>query len=62
MTFKDLRTNKGFTQESLARKLGVTARTVSRWERGESKPDLKHFLGLKKMFGSEIEKIQGQSA
>ena len=32
---KAKRTELGYTQEELARKLGVAANTVARWERGE---------------------------
>ena len=33
---KDLRKEKGITQEQLAEKLGVSGRTISRWETGVS--------------------------
>jgi putative transcriptional regulator len=35
---KYLRKTKGWTQEELARKLGVTLNTVQRWEMGKTKP------------------------
>ena len=37
---KYLRNEKGITQEQLAEKLGVSGRTVSRWETGNNLPDL----------------------
>jgi transcriptional regulator with XRE-family HTH domain len=35
---KSLRKTKGWTQETLARHLGVTLNTVQRWEMGKTKP------------------------
>ena len=37
---KELRKEKGLTQEQLAEKLLVSGRTVSRWETGLNMPDL----------------------
>ena len=34
--FKELRNEKGWTQEQLAEKLNVSGRTISRWETGVS--------------------------
>ena len=35
---KKLREELGMSQEDLARKIGTSARTISRWETGESVP------------------------
>ncbi len=38
MDIKELRGRLGMTQEQLAREVGVSFKTVNRWERGKSKP------------------------
>ena len=38
MNVKELREKLGMTQEQLAREVGVSFKTVNRWERGKSKP------------------------
>ena len=43
---KDFRLVKGVTQETLAQELGVTAQAVSRWERGNSLPDISLVKGI----------------
>ena len=37
---RELRREQGITQEQFAEKLGVSARTVSRWETGSNMPDI----------------------
>ena len=37
---RELRREQGITQEQFAEKLGVSARTVSRWETGNNMPDI----------------------
>lgn len=37
---KKIRTDKGYTQETLAEKLNVVRQTVSKWEKGLSLPDV----------------------
>ncbi|MDO4376175.1 MAG: helix-turn-helix transcriptional regulator [bacterium] len=50
MELKDIifqkRKEKGMTQEELAEKLNVARQTISKWETGETVPDVK---GLKKL-------------
>lgn len=39
-TLSKIRTDKGITQEQMARKLYVTRQAVSRWENGETQPSV----------------------
>jgi len=51
MDIKGLREKLGMTQEQLAREVGVSFKTVNRWERGKSKPSpmaSKILVGLQK--------------
>ena len=42
----EARKEKGFTQAELARRLGVTAQAVSKWERGNAYPDMELLDGI----------------
>ena len=52
-----LRKEKGLTQEKLGEKLGVTNKTVSRWENGNYMPDIEMLSLLSKEFGVSINEI-----
>jgi len=51
---KELRTNKGLTQEELAKGLRVATNTVSRWETESNKPDLEDLENISRYFGQSI--------
>ena len=52
-----LRTEKGLTQEQLGEKLGVTNKTISRWENGNYMPDVEMLSLLSKEFGVTINEL-----
>ena len=54
---KELRKEKGITQEQLAEKLGVSRRTVSRWETGSNMPDLDLLIELADYYNTDIREI-----
>lgn len=52
-----LRKEAELTQESLGEKLGVTNKTVSRWENGNYMPDIEMFQILAETFGVGINEL-----
>lgn len=54
---KQLRREKGWTQEQLAERMLVSARTVSRWETGSNMPDLSTLTTLADLYKTDIREI-----
>ena len=54
---KELRKEKGITQEQVAEKLNVSARTVSRWETGRNMPDISLLVEIAELFDVTIPEI-----
>lgn len=53
----ELRREKGLTQEQLGEKLGVTNKTVSRWENGNYMPDLSMLQTLAETLGVSVSEL-----
>ena len=54
---KQLRKEKGITQEQLAERFYVSGRTVSRWETGSNLPDLSILVELADYYNVDIREI-----
>ena len=54
---KELRKEKGFTQEQLGEKLGVSNKTVSRWENGNYMPPVECLEMLSDLYGISMNEI-----
>ncbi len=54
---KELRKEKGITQEQFAEVLGVSGRTVSRWETGNNMPDISLLINIAEYFDVSIPDI-----
>ena len=53
----ELRREKGYTQEELGKKLGVSNKTVSRWENGNYMPDIETLRLLGREFSVSMEEL-----
>ncbi|MBR3963210.1 MAG: helix-turn-helix transcriptional regulator [Oscillospiraceae bacterium] len=53
----ELRRGKGYTQEELGKKLGVSNKTVSRWENGNYMPDIETLRLLGRKFSVSMEEL-----
>lgn len=52
-----LRREKGLTQEILGKRLGVTNKTVSRWETGSYMPDIELLIPLGEALGISVNEL-----
>ena len=53
----NLRKKSGLSQEELAEKVGVARQTISKWELGETSPDLKQAKELSKIFKVSLDEL-----
>lgn len=61
-TIARLRVQKGFTQASLAQRIGVTHQAVSQWECGDTMPDIATLPKLAAMLGVTLDSLFGIAA
>lgn len=54
---KELRKEKGLTQEQLAEQFDVSRRTVSRWETGSNLPNLDILIEMADYYGIELREL-----
>ncbi len=54
-----LRKQRGWSQEELGSQIGVTRQTVSKWEVGQSTPELEKLVELSRLFGMSIDQLVG---
>ncbi len=58
-TIRRLRLEQGLTQEALAQALGVSSQAVSKWENGQTMPDITLLLSLSKELNIGINELLG---
>lgn len=54
---KELRKEKGLTQEQLAEQFSVSSRTISRWENGNNMPDLDILIEISDYYEVDLREI-----
>ena len=54
---KNLRTEKGLTQQELAKKLNCTNKAISRWETGSGSPDIDFLVPLAEILGVTVNEL-----
>lgn len=59
---KNLRKQKGYTQETLAQELNIVRQTVSKWEKGYSVPDAVMLEKLAELFEVSVGELLGDTA
>lgn len=61
MTFDEklmsLRKSRGWSQEELGDKLGVTRQTVSKWELGATTPEMEKLAQMSELFGITVDEL-----
>ena len=57
-----LRKALGFSQEQLAEQVGVSRQSISKWETGQSVPELDKLVILSQVFGVSTDELLGKCA
>lgn len=53
----NLRKQKGLSQEELANRLNVSRQTVSKWEVGDSTPDMEKLIAISDLFEISLDEL-----
>ena len=61
MTFaeklKDLRKQKGISQEQLAEKIYVSRQAITKWESGNGLPDIENLIAISSLFNESLDSL-----
>ena len=53
----NLRKQKGLSQEEIANRLNVSRQTISKWEVGDSTPDMEKLIAISDMFQISLDEL-----
>lgn len=54
---KFFRKKKGYTQEQIAERIGVSRQAVAKWERGDALPDIENIVALADLFEVTVDSL-----
>lgn len=57
---REYRKQQKWTQEELAKRLGVERSAVAKWESGKSQPQAARLVALAEIFGCTVDEILGR--
>ena len=58
---RNLRKQKGLSQEELSIKLNVVRQTISKWEQGLSVPDVEMLISISEIFDTPVSTLLGET-
>ena len=60
MRIKDLRTKNGWSQEYVARQIGVSLTAYNNWETGKTHPRYNYLVKLAELYSVSVDYIMGR--
>ena len=57
---REYRKQRKWTQDELAKRLGVERSAVAKWESGKSQPQAARLVALAEVFGCSVDEILGR--
>lgn len=54
---KDLRKQKGISQEQLAEKIYVSRQAITKWESGNGLPDIENLIAISSLFNESLDSL-----
>ncbi|MCM1399521.1 MAG: helix-turn-helix domain-containing protein [Clostridium sp.] len=59
---KEIRKNKGLSQEQLAEKIGVSRQAITKWETGKGLPDVENMVIIAEIFKTSLDELLRDTA
>ncbi|MBQ7516621.1 MAG: helix-turn-helix transcriptional regulator [Schwartzia sp.] len=59
-SIREKRIERDWTQETLAKRLGVERSTIAKWESGKIRPQAAHLIALAEVFGCTVDELLGR--
>lgn len=57
---REYRKQRKWTQDELAKRIGVERSAVAKWESGKSQPQAARFVALAEVFGCSVDELLGR--